>query len=214
MKIILVNAPKGGVGKTTLSTNIALYLKRQGYKVLAFDTAQGELMTRQLKKSGYFSNPDINILTEELEVSYTNPLKKRLINNQVDFIVVDTDDYFKVLTEFPSSVPTNIELLILVPIVDEPNTRERITQEINTILIHSTTSKNAITLRLVCNKCTSKLKNRPKKILESLSKVHLDQLLTEQMIHLAHHKYSPYYIDCPIFNSEIESLLKELKVIP
>lgn len=214
MKIILVNAPKGGVGKTTLSTNIALYLKLQGYSVLALDVAQGTLMTEHLEKSNHFSTKDFTILTQELETTYTNSLDKVLKKKQFDFIVVDTDDYYKILTDFPKTIPSSAELLILIPIVDEPNTRERITQEIKNTLIGYAVQNHTIDIKLVCNKCTATLKNRPKKIVDLLKDIKLDTLLTHQMIHLAHTKHWPYYINCPIFNTEIESLLREVKVIP
>ena len=45
-KVIAVTNQKGGVGKTTTTTNVAIGLERYGYKVLIVDfDPQGELTT-------------------------------------------------------------------------------------------------------------------------------------------------------------------------
>jgi len=54
MPVILVANPKGGVGKSTLSSNIAGYLARQGHKVMLGDADRQQSASRwlQLRPSG------------------------------------------------------------------------------------------------------------------------------------------------------------------
>ena len=51
---VVVYAPKGGVGKTTIATNVAMLLAGQGHKVWAWDLSEKELMTYFLASSPEF----------------------------------------------------------------------------------------------------------------------------------------------------------------
>jgi chromosome partitioning protein len=53
---IVVNATKGGVGKTTVATNIALLLAQQNYRVWALDLAGRSRMGKFLESTGHFAN--------------------------------------------------------------------------------------------------------------------------------------------------------------
>ncbi|GAA6617939.1 AAA family ATPase [Scytonema sp. NUACC26] len=60
---LVINSPKGGVGKTTIATNAALLLASRGMKVLALDLAGGLRMSNYIRKKqaeaeqfGYFKD--------------------------------------------------------------------------------------------------------------------------------------------------------------
>src|ERR1051326_2459239 len=60
---IVVNSPKGGVGKTTLAMNAALYLAGAGNRVWALDLAQSGLMAQQLRATNEFADAGSTAVT-------------------------------------------------------------------------------------------------------------------------------------------------------
>ncbi len=100
----VVNTPKGGVGKTTTATNIALLLAREGYRVMAVDLAAGLLMSQTLSSCPEFSEDGSNrIVQKEAQRIPTNLPPGA---NSFDYAVLDTDDSFycwaRPLTRDPS----------------------------------------------------------------------------------------------------------------
>ena len=117
MKKILINSPKGGVGKTTLATNIALYLAQSGLKVLACDFAQGLQMSKDLVDQE-------NITVYENEAGEI-PAK---FKGKFDYAVADTDDSFHVIG---SLIELGKKWTVIVPIVNERNGLVRIPLELS-----------------------------------------------------------------------------------
>jgi len=150
---ILVNAPKGGVGKTTLATNIALYLAEKNHRIWAMDLAQGEQMTKALKKTEYFDEEQtINkIETRELE---SIPTELRGVRNY-DFLVADTDDYLEIIKDLADQGISR-GWNVIIPIVDEYNGLQRIPDEIGSLLVsYMFTGKLDFELIIVPNKITN-----------------------------------------------------------
>jgi chromosome partitioning protein len=106
---IVVNATKGGVGKTTVATNIALLLAQQNKRVWALDLAGRSRMGNFLKSIDYFAN-DRN----KIDIRETEPLPDNFPGaSNYDFLVADTDDYYEV----PAAVVTKRGWRLIVPVV-------------------------------------------------------------------------------------------------
>ncbi|ADM97055.1 hypothetical protein Dda3937_01749 [Dickeya dadantii 3937] len=90
---LIVNTPKGGVGKTTTATNIALLLAQKGFRVWAIDLAGGLLMSQALQNRSEFASTTPNKIeqkeTERVPTHFPGA-------SQYDFAVLDTDDSFTV----------------------------------------------------------------------------------------------------------------------
>ena len=94
---IVINTPKGGVGKTTTATNLALLLARMGRRVLAVDLAGGQLMAKALLALPEFAeNSGNKVESREAERVPENFAGA----NSFDFAVLDTDDSFTVAADF------------------------------------------------------------------------------------------------------------------
>lgn len=105
---IVVNATKGGVGKTTVATNIALLLAQQDKRVWALDLAGRSRMAESLESTPGFAN-GIN----KIDIQETEPLPDSFPGaNNYDFLVADTDDYYQI----PATVVTRRGWRLIIPI--------------------------------------------------------------------------------------------------
>lgn len=108
---IVVNATKGGVGKTTVATNIALLLAQQNKRVWALDLAGRSRMANFLGSTNFFTNS-----ANKIEVRETEPLPDAFPGaSNYDFLVVDTDDYYEV----PATVVEKRGWRLIVPVVPQ-----------------------------------------------------------------------------------------------
>lgn len=78
MKAILIANPKGGSGKTTLSTNVAGYLATRGHRVAILD------LDRQKSATQWLSNRPLKLPSVELMQSEGEK------NSPVDWLVIDS----------------------------------------------------------------------------------------------------------------------------
>lgn len=205
---ILVNAPKGGVGKTTLATNIALYLARIGKRVWALDLAQGEQMTKELIKTDFFnSSQTVNkIETRELESIPRNFRGAR----QFDVLVADTDDYLEIIKDLARHGISNA-WKVVVPVVDEYNGLQRIPNEIKALLLTINFRGNStLNLKMIPNKVENN--DSIENIKSKLSEHGVEGYLCDCYISYCD-ATPPFYINDTDFNNEITDLLKEIGVI-
>lgn len=94
---IVINTPKGGVGKTTTATNLALLLARMGRRVLAVDLAGGQLMAKALLALPEFADNSGN----KVESREAERVPENFAGaGSFDFAVLDTDDSFTVAADF------------------------------------------------------------------------------------------------------------------
>lgn len=205
---ILINAPKGGVGKTTLATNIALYLAKNNHRVWALDLAQGQQMTTALKGTEHF---DQEQTTNKIETRELESIPVRLPGvSKYDFLVADTDDYLEIIKDLADQGKSK-GWNVIVPIMDEYNGLQRIPQEIGALLVSSMfTGKLDFNLKIVPNKIidTSSIEE----IRVQLENHKIDRFISESYISNCEAE-APYYIDKKNFNEEIRVLLKEIEVI-
>ncbi|WP_371380594.1 AAA family ATPase [Sporomusa aerivorans] len=205
---ILVNSPKGGVGKTTLATNIAIYLAQNQYKVWAFDLAQGEQMTTALKVTEFFNEEQKSnkINTSELD---SIPKKFNKASNY-DVLVADTDDYFEIIKDLADREISK-GWKIIVPIIDEYNGLQRIPKEIGALCVsYMFAGKMDFDLKIVPNKISNLASIT--KIKKKLEEQGIEGFMSESYITDCKSE-PPYYINEKNFYNEIRTLLKEVGVI-
>lgn len=205
---ILVNSPKGGVGKTTLATNIAIYLAQNRYKVWALDLAQGEQMTTALKVTGFFNKEQKSNKIETSELD-SIPAKFNGARNY-DVLVADSDDYFEIIKDLADREISK-GWKIIVPIIDEFNGLERIPNEIGALCIsYMFAGKMDFDLKIVPNKISNIASIT--KIQKKLEEQGIGGFMSESYIADCKSE-PPYYISEENFYNEIGSLLKEVGVI-
>ncbi|ERT68558.1 hypothetical protein HMPREF0202_01540 [Cetobacterium somerae ATCC BAA-474] len=211
---IIVNAPKGGVGKTTISTNIALYLKNANVKVKAIDLAQGELLTSELNDQNFSSQ---DIITCELgSISKKGVIKPFGVNKkeividrkkELEFIVVDTDDYVDVLTDLLKT--NDREIYVVVPIISGKYELKRIPKDMEQVLKSLLLqSKTNVKIFFLLNKINSK--EEEKKCRDALKDRALDSYILDAKV--TYHK-NLICTDNSILNSQIEKILQEMEII-
>lgn len=205
---IVVNAPKGGVGKTTLATNISLFLARQGKRVWALDLAQGGLMSEDLEASQDFNNPENKIDTRELEELPLNFPGA----SQFDVLVADTDDYYKIQSNLLDENRKGWRVIVpLIP--SDPKGCRRITKETAKLAGAALVSSSSINLQVVINKCIPDDYSSEREEVESLMEEKgILTLLSSEWIPFSTGK-DPYYLEDPDFFDSIEKLLISIGVI-
>lgn len=205
---IVVHAPKGGVGKTTLATNISLFLAKQGKRVWALDLAQGGLMSDDLKASQHFETSIHKIEIQELEEL---PVKFPG-SSKFDVLVADTDDYYKIQSNFLDKIHKGWRVIVpLVP--SDPKGCKRIAKETKKIARAALVSSSQINLKIVINKSNSDDYTSDREEVESLMKQEgIFSLLSSEWIPFSTAK-DPYYIHDPNFSESIEKLLISIGVI-
>lgn len=125
---IVVNATKGGVGKTTVATNIALLLAQKNHRVWALDLAGRSRMAKFLESTEYFNNG-----RNKIDIRETEPLPESFPGaNNYDYLVADTDDYYEV----PAAVVQKRGWRLVIPVVPQydPIGLEDIVKETATLL--------------------------------------------------------------------------------
>lgn len=204
---ILVNAPKGGVGKTTLSTNIALLLARKGHKVWALDLAQGEQMTKYLSRTPEFGAQTGNIIeTRELETIPTNFPGA----SNFDFLVADTDDYYKIIADL-SDAGVSRGWRIIVPIINEYNGLERIPEEISALMMARLfNGADRLNMKIFANNVVE-VTTDSVNILEALKQRGIDNLFGAAFIPHCQ-SAPPYFINDPDFCEKLQELLEEMGI--
>lgn len=144
---LVVNTPKGGVGKTTTATNIALLLARYGYRVMAVDLAAGLLMSQTLASYLEFSyeNGCTIVQKEAQAIPQTFPGA-----TSYDYAVLDTDDTFTVAEDL--LLGTRPSWKIISPV--NPNDAvglSRIPREIRAIVLATLLTPSQLSLSIVTN---------------------------------------------------------------
>ncbi|MDC0832384.1 AAA family ATPase [Geitlerinema sp. CS-897] len=204
---IVVNAPKGGVGKTTLVTNISLFLAKQGKRVWALDLAQGGLMSEDLKASHDFDSSNNKIETKELE-----ELPSRFPgSSKFDVLVADTDDYFKIQSNLLDE--NHRGWRVIVPLVpSDPKGCRRITRETAKLARAALVGSSRINLQVVINKCSlSDYSSRRQDVEGIMEREGILGLLSPEWIPFSTEP-DPYYIKDPAFFDSIEKLLSSIGV--
>jgi chromosome partitioning protein len=208
---IVIHSPKGGVGKTTLAINIALYLARTGKKVWAWDIAQGGLMARFLKGTAEFAEGSSNAIHEEelgpLPVSFSGA-------QGFDFLVADTDDYYKIMGNLLEK--TRIGWRAIAPIVPGDQLGLlRIPEETAKLMLGALLMEEARrpNLNVVMNCCPRhEWQKGMDEVATAMEKQAARRLLLSEWIPKGDGKFFPFFIDQADFCTSIQRVLRALGV--
>ena len=201
---ILINTPKGGVGKTTFATNIALALARRGSRVWALDLAQGGLMHDFLCNHINFNNGSNLIAIDE-----AGGLPSKLDGaSNFDYMVIDTDDYFRILTDLVS-VKYVGSWKVIVPIVNEYNGLIRVPKDLAAVLKAAIFTKTKLDIKAIVNKYETQ--DDYNSVYNALESQGIESILGKATVAISG-KLAPYFEDDIKFLQEIENVLTEVGV--
>jgi chromosome partitioning protein len=208
---IVVNSPKGGVGKTTIAMNTALYLARRHKRVWALDLAQGGLMTDQLRTTEEFSgeNPHNRLDTQELgELPLEFPGSRKFA-----YLVADTDDYFKILENLLDEKRRGWR--VITPILaGDYNGLERIPKEIRVLMTGGLLLGERPILRIIINRCAAVAYEAMRAaVSKHLTEHGIVTLLADSWIPEASFAAAPYFINETAFADSVRRMLSEIGII-
>lgn len=211
-KVIVVNAPKGGVGKTTTAVNLSIFLYNKGLNIVGYDVAQGELFSKQIAE---YNKITIKMFTEELSQKVSNDLSEYCRKNKVDFIIVDTDDYYDVFFDFIDDFNkvTDDNVNIIVPFPNGYQERERIPDDLRKVVLGLKMSGKERNIFIFCNKMSKSAKIKNKKVLNSLENVGIGNLLIDSVISMGENEVEPYYIEGKLFSEQLSKLVEEINIL-
>lgn len=213
---LLINAPKGGVGKTTIATNTALLLAEEGKSVLVLKMS-GTSRIKYHIESAKENSPDVYSKIEVKEhTDETLPDNFKGMGKH-DIVVVDTDDNWNILDALVEKKRKGWR--VIVPIV--PNDSEgmqSIPDELQPIVNYSTMAGIDLDMKIIPNKCGESDDNSSD---ISLVKQRLkDSGLLGYMSHYylpfaqrVLYPSSPIFLDNLIFRDQLKSLLSELGIL-
>ena len=210
---LVIHSPKGGVGKTTIATNITLILASQGKKVLALDLAQGSMMSSYLegkRKEQPEKYSAIEIRTEELGELPTQIKGAR----NYDVMVADTDDYYEILNNLVD--PKRRGWRALAPIVpDDAIGLNRIAKELGVVASKQVIASKKFPLKILPNRCgmTNDIPTDLTIIQNVLEEVGILSLMSQNYLPNAHSSNPPIFIEEDRdFCQKIENVLSEIGV--
>lgn len=199
----LVNTPKGGVGKTTISTNLALFLASKKSRVWALDLAQGSFMSQYLSESPMFQeNGTCKIDTREgdrLPTSFAG-------SKAFDYMVVDTDDDYQHIVNVLDQLKVGWRLISPVP-PDDYHALDRVPYDLSLLKAAAMLKDSNIPFKVVANKVTAP---------EQIQKLKVELEKKGIVSHLCKH-YIPcleghprYFYQNSDFSKALTDVLKEL----
>ncbi|WP_413164450.1 AAA family ATPase [Aeromonas salmonicida] len=144
---LVINTPKGGVGKTTTATNIAVLLAQRGHRVMAVDLAGGLLMSQTLFSRPEFSERTSNkiIQSEAQAIPQSFPGASNF-----DFAVLDTDDSFTVGEDL--LLGTRPSWKVISPVNPSDNVGlTRIPRDIRAVVLATLLTPSQLSLSIVTN---------------------------------------------------------------
>jgi chromosome partitioning protein len=143
----VINTPKGGVGKSTTATNIALLLARSNFSVMAVDLAAGLLMSQALGSCHEFQEGSNSIIVRQEGQPIPQSFRG---SSNYHYAVLDTDDSFTVASDLLLGSRSGWRVIAPVNPFDSVGLT-RIPKEIRAVMLTTLLTPSQLRLSIVAN---------------------------------------------------------------
>lgn len=211
---LVINSPKGGVGKTTIATNAALLLAPEGKKVLVLKLSSSSGIIEHIKAKQK-DHPNLYKSITIADEDKLNPDDVQGLPTDFsgmgkhDVVVADTDDYWKILEKLVDK--KRIGWRVITPIVpNDIEGLERIPNELRSIVTQSVIKKFPLHLTIVPNRCgdNNDIEDDINIVKEKLAEKGLLNKLSAYYLPYAGRSYPPIFIENhDIFREQLKLIL-------
>jgi len=206
---IMINTPKGGVGKTTTATNIALLLASRGHRVLAVDLAGGLLMSQALAKTPEFAAGTSN----KVDSREAERVPDRFPgSSNFDYAVIDTDDSYTVFADLLKGSQSGWRVVSPVNPLDDVGL-ERVPHELRSVSLGTYLSPNGPEIKVFANMAYRGSVEEGAAILrEALSSKGIERLMLTAALPYASTTDAPIRLGDAAYNAALNELLAEIGI--
>lgn len=208
MRKLVVHTPKGGVGKTTVSVNLAMTLARAGKRVWALDLAQGTAFSDALRATSEFSERSgCRIEVREMERVPTTFRGSR----SFDYLVADTDDYHKILEDVLD--PGRRGLRMICPVVPTDDLGVvRVCRELREVVVglHFASSRVSSMRIFVNDAAVPSGEEGHRVVADALEQRGLGRHLSSVIIPHCKLKPAPIFVDDPAYGQAMLDVLTDI----
>ncbi|EIK51145.1 hypothetical protein YO5_14470 [Stutzerimonas stutzeri TS44] len=206
---IMINTPKGGVGKTTTATNIALFLAKRGQRVLAVDLAGGLLMSYALAQTPEFAAGTGNKIdsreAERVPTRFPG-------SSNFDYAVIDTDDSYTVFEDLLRGDQSGWRVISPINPLDQVGLI-RIPHELRAVSVGTYLSPNGPKIKVFANMAYSgDAAEGAASLRNALSKEGIEVLMLTTTVPYAPTTSAPIRLGDTAYNNALSNLLAEIGI--
>jgi len=211
---LLIHAPKGGVGKTTIATNAALLMAEQGKKVLVLKLSSSSLIEKHIQNqqqkfpSQYSSikiwEPDAKEKAKGLPTQIPG-------SSDYDIVIADTDDYWPILVHLVSKKRRGWRVICPIDPEDEDGL-EAIPDQLSAVVLQSQITQMTLNMIVLPNKCGHKLdiNDGLELVKNALRNKKLESYLIQTYLPFCSRDLHPKFIDSDEFKDGLDQALSSI----